>query len=205
MRRLLERRMTMLQRFTILACLPLFAFAGAASAADSRLEKLFTQNPDKPASNICVIRHYDKAHLAAHPKQNVTDMLVYIGKHEGVQDGYINYSVNAQVKFRDSKKTWSFSGTCGREAGKTTAISCGIDCDGGGYDVSLKDDKSVELKTGGVRLDQEDMESDKKLETAAFKDDDKTFLLHQTNLKNCLPVIDDDDLKAQISKGVVTQ
>jgi hypothetical protein len=196
----------MLPRFAILACLPVVAFAGAASAADNRLEKLFAQNPDKPAANICMSRHYDKAHLASHPNQNVTDMLVYIGKHVGEENGYISYNVNAQVKFRDSSKTWSFSGDCGREAGKMTPVACGIDCDGGGYEVSLKDDKSVELTiTSGVRLNEEDTESDKTLETAAFKSDDKTFLLHQTDLKDCLPIIDDDDLKAQISKGAVTQ
>jgi hypothetical protein len=193
-------------RNAIFAALPLFALATAASAADNRLEKLFGQNPDTPAANICMVRHYDKAHLAAHPGQNVTDMLVYIGKHEGVQDGYVNYNINVQVRFRDSKKDWSFSGDCGREAGKATAVSCGIDCDGGGYDVSLKDDKSVELTiTSGVRLNEEDTESDKKLETAALQSDDKTFLLHRTELRDCLPVIDDEALKARISKGAVTQ
>jgi hypothetical protein len=190
----------------MLACLPLLGLATGASARDGRLEKLFTQHPDKPAANICMVRHYDKAHLAAHPNQNVTDMLVYIGKHVGEENGYINYNVDAGVRFRDSRKNWSFSGDCGREAGKTTAISCGIDCDGGGYDVSLKDEKSVELTlVSGVRLNEEDVENDKPLETAAFKSDDKTFLLHQTDLRDCLPVIDDDDLKAQISKGAVTQ
>lgn len=134
-------------RIAILACLPLLMFAGLASAADNELEKLFAQHPDKPASNICMVRHYDKAHLAAHPNQNVTDMLVYVGKHEGEEDGYIRYNINAQVKFRDSKKNWTFAGDCGRDVGKATAtVSCGIDCDGGGYDVSLKDDKSIELK-----------------------------------------------------------
>jgi hypothetical protein len=200
----IDRRSSVSFRIAILACLPLLAFAGAASAAGNELEKLFARHPDKPASNICMLRHYDEAHLAAHPNQNVTDMLVYIGKREGEDDGYIRYSVNAQVKFRDSKKKWSFAGDCGREAGKATSIGCGIDCEGGGYDVSLRGDKSVELTiTSSVRLNGDD--SEEKIPTAGFKSDDKTFLLQQTALKDCLPLIYDDDLKAKISKGLVTR
>jgi hypothetical protein len=131
-------------------------------------------------------------------------MLVYIGKREGEENGYINYDINAQVKFRDSKKNWSFAGNCGREPGKAGPVGCGIDCDGGHYDVSLKDDKTIELSMPySVRLNEET--EDGKVDTAAFKSDDKTFLLHQTELKDCLPVIYDDDLKAKISKGLVTQ
>jgi hypothetical protein len=196
----------MLSRIAVIACLPALALthAGAASAGESRLEKLFAQHPDAPASNICMVRHYDKAHLAAHPDQNVTDMLVYIGKRRGEQDGYVNYDVNVQVKFRDSKKAWTFSGGCGRETGKSTSIGCGIDCDGGGYDVSLKDDKSVELSIPfSVRLDGE--EEEQKIATVGFKSDDKTFVLHQTTLENCLPVIYDEGLKAGMARGAVTQ
>jgi len=194
----------MLSRIGILAYVPLLAFAGTASAGQNALEKLFAQHPDAPAANLCMIRHYDKAHLAAHPNQNVTDMLVYIGKRQGEQDGYVNYNINAQVRFRDSKKNWSFAGGCGREAGKSTSIGCGIDCDGGGYDVRLKDDKSVELTiTSGVRLDGE--EDGQKVETAGFKSDDTTFVLHQTTLDTCLPVIYDEGIKAGIARGAVTQ
>lgn len=192
-------------RNAILASLPLLAAAGMASAADSRLENLFAQHPDKPASHICMVRHYDKAHLVSHPDQNVTDMLVYIGKRAGEQDGYASYDVNVQVKFRDSRKPMTFSGGCGREIGKSTPIGCDIDCDGGGYDVSLKDDKSVELTIpSSVRLEGEEDE-DGKPGTAGFKSDDKTFLLYQTTLETCLPVIYDEDLKADVAKGVVTQ
>ena len=191
-------------RIAIFACLPLLSFAGIASAGDNELEKLFAQRADKPAFNICMVRHYDRAHLAAHPDQNVTDMLVYIGKHEGEENGYVNYNINAQVKFRDSQKNWSFAGDCGREPREVGPIGCGIDCDGGSYSVSLKDDKTIELSMPySVRLNEE--AEDGKIDTAGFKSDDKTFLLHQTELKDCLPVIYDDDLKAKISEGLVTQ
>eukprot|EP01035_Chromulina_nebulosa_P005576 gene5576-biopygen4714 len=194
----------MLFRIALLACLSLVGGTGIASAGESGLAELFVPHPNAPASNLCMVRHYDKAHLAAHPNQNVTDMLTFIGKRQGEQDGYVYFDVDVQVKFRDSQKSWSFSGECGREAGKAGQIGCGIDCDGGGYDVSFKDDSSVELSIpSSVRLDAE--QDGTAIETAGFKSGDTAFVLHRTALKDCLPAISDDDLKAKISQGLETQ
>lgn len=196
----------MLSIFRILACLPLVgvAFANPAQAGQKELESLFAQHPDAPAANICLVRHYDAAHLKSHPNQNVTDMLVYIGKRKGEQDGYVYYNINAQVKFRDSRQNWTFSGDCGHKVGEVAPIHCGIDCDGGGYDVSLRSDKSVELKiTSDIRLG--DPESEEAINTDGFKSDDTTFVLKQTHLNDCLPIIDDDALKAGLSRGAITQ
>ncbi|MDB5523913.1 MAG: hypothetical protein JWM58_1676 [Rhizobium sp.] len=196
----------MRSRFWPFVCLPFLALASAspALAGQSELEKIFARHPASPASNICMIRHYDTAHLASHPDQNVTDMLVYIGKRQGEQDGFVYYDINAQLRFRDSKKDWTFSGGCGRKAGEASSIGCGIDCDGGGYDVSIKDDKSIALKiTSAIRLSEP--ESDEPVNTAGFKSGDNDFILKQTALRDCLPVIYDDDLKARISSGAVTQ
>src|SRR5262249_28510428 len=58
--------------------LPAFAHAGATDVV-----KIFGRDPGAGAAHACFIRHYTKAHLASHPQQNVTDMLLYVNKQEG--------------------------------------------------------------------------------------------------------------------------
>jgi hypothetical protein len=199
----------MMTRFSIIITSAfLFALGGAnlAEAGNGQdLETIFTGDRAVPASNICLIRHYDAAHLKAHPKQNVTDMLLYVGRHPADDSGYVYYSASAQVKFRDNKKTFDFSGDCGRKLGETGPLGCGIDCDGGGFDIALKLDGAVELSvSSAIRIgDAEDDEE--KLGTKGFMQDDQRFVLKQTVLKDCLPVIYDDDLKAQVANGAITQ
>jgi hypothetical protein len=188
-----------------LACLPLIAGAGAASAGNSRLEALFNNQPNGPVANLCYVRHYDKAHLAAHPKQNATDMLVYFARKNGEEAGNFYYIFGGQVKFRDSGKAYTFDGNCDPTPGKQgLSIGCGIDCDGGGFSVDARDDQSAAVRIdAGLRLGEPD--DDQPLGTKGFDGDDQTFLLRQTALKDCLPVIYDEDVKAAITKGAITQ
>lgn len=196
----------MLSRIGFFASLPLLVFAGTASAGNARLDALFNNQATGPVSNLCYVRHYDKAHLTAHPKQNVTDMLIYFAKKNGDEKGSYYYSFDAQVSFRDSKKSFAFGGDCNRNADKPgMSVSCGIDCDGGGVDADARDDTSIKLDIGenGVRLG--DPEDDKPLGTKGFDTDDRTFVLQESELKNCLSVIYDDDVNAAVKKGTVTQ
>jgi hypothetical protein len=193
----------MLSRIGLFASLPLLVLAGTASAGNARLDALFNNQATGPVSNICYARHYDKAHLASHPKQNVTEMLVYFVKRKG-DEGNVYYQFDGQVKFRDSRKAFTFDGDCNRDK-PGEPVHCGIDCDGGGFNADAKDGKSIELKIGdsGIRLG--DAEDDAPLGSKGFQSDDETFLLQQTDLRDCLPVIYDDDVKAAVKKGTVTQ
>jgi hypothetical protein len=188
-----------------LACLSLFASAGAALAGNSRLEALFDNQPNGPVTNLCYVRHYDKAHLAAHPEQNTTDILVYFGRRKSDEANSFYYVFDGQAKFRDSRKSFTFDGDCNATADKQGfKVGCGIDCDGGGFSVDAKDDTSVAVKIdAGLRLGEPD--DDQPLGTKGFGDDDETFLLRQTALTDCLPVIYDDEVKAAVTKGAVTQ
>ena len=193
----------MLSRIGLFASLPLLALASTAFAGNARLDALFNNQPIGPVSNICYARHYDKAHLASHPKQNVTAMLVYFSKKKS-DEGSVYYQFDGQVKFRDSKKAFTFDGDCNRDK-PGEDVHCGIDCDGGGFNVGAKDDKSIEVKIGDGGIGLHDAEGDTPLGSKGFQDDDETFLLQQTDLKDCLPVIYDDDVKAAVKKGTVTQ
>lgn len=195
----------MSSRIAIFACLPLLlADAGAGFAADTQLEELFARFPAAPTENVCLVRHYSAGDLAAHPKQNVNDLLVYVGKRQGEQDGFVYYNVSARLRFRDSKQNFTFSADCGRKAGEIAPIGCGIDCEGGGFEVALNTDNTVALTiTSSIRLSSPDASG--LSETADFKADDVRFVLRQTSLGECLPVIHDEALKAGLMRGAITQ
>jgi hypothetical protein len=183
--------------------LPDFAHADATTD----VVKIFGRDPGAGQANACFIRHYTKAHLASHPQQNVTDMLVYVGKQEG-SDQY--YSVNMQVNFRQLKKPFQVSGSCGLDADGKKMLSCGIDCDGGHIDVRVKSDAAllVEIPTYARIFDPSDLETDERADVpdkARFGADDKIFRVERTDLRDCAPVIYDEDIKAKVLQGVTTQ
>ncbi len=186
-----------------IAGLPAFAHAGATSD----VVKIFGRDPGTEAAHACFIRRYTKAHLASHPKQNVTDMLLYVNKQEGT-DPY--YSLNMQVNFRQLKKPFQVAGSCSQGSDGKHALSCGIDCDGGALAVRVKNETSVLVDIpDSVRVydpSSSDDASDADLPKGArFGEDDKLFRLDRTALKDCVPAIFDEDVKARVLQGVTTQ
>jgi hypothetical protein len=134
-------------------------------------------------------------------------MLVYVGKQEG-PDKY--YSVNMQVNFRQLKKPFQVSGNCGVDADGRKTLSCGIDCDGGHIDVRVKSEAAllIEIPTYARIFDPSDLETDERAdvpEKARFGSDDKIFRVDRTDLKNCVPVIYDEDIKAKVMRGTITR
>jgi hypothetical protein len=120
-----------------------FAALDLTSAAADEYAKLKALLPPNPAgAQACYARTYDKAHLAAHPKQKVTGMIfslryTVLGEDEahlvaveggGVEKQYFDYDFTLAAKVRDRSKTVYASGDCTSLEG----IGCGVDCDGGG-------------------------------------------------------------------------
>jgi hypothetical protein len=191
--------------------LPAFLLLGLPSIAHAQstadIVRIFGRDPGMQAAHACFRRHYDKGHLAGHPRQNVTDMIVYVGKEEGT-DQY--YSVNMQVNFRQLAKPFQVSGSCSTGADGKKALSCGIDCDGGHIDVRVKNDMSllVEIPEYARIFDPADLDSDDRADVpdkARFGADDKIFRVDRTDLGDCVPVIYDVDVKAQVEKGLIKQ
>ncbi|MBL0371156.1 hypothetical protein JJB09_03870 [Rhizobium sp. KVB221] len=187
---------------SILMAFPVSAFADGASD----VIRIFGRDPGIEAANACFVRHYTKAHLAGHPEQNVTDMLVYVSKQEG-SDPY--YSLSMQVNFRQLEKPFQVSGSCGVNAEGKSALGCGVECDGGHLGVRVKNDMSllVEIPESVRLFDPAETgdETDAELPNAArFGSDDKLFRLDRTALKDCAAVIYDDDLKGRVLKGAIT-
>jgi hypothetical protein len=115
-----------------------------------------------------------------------------------------------QVHFRQLKKPFEVEGACIQSNDGKHVMSCGIDCDGGHFDVRVKNETSmlVEIPDSVNIYDpsaDEKTADDDLPKAASFGDDDKLFQLDRTVLKDCAVAISDDDLKAKVAKGAITQ
>lgn len=182
---------------TILAAVAL----GAASPvlADATTDtQIFGKDPGKERAFACFVRHYDTAHLEAHPQQNVTDMLVLVDSSYDADSQSRSYGLTLGSNFRDVKKQFqSYGGCSGTIEG--LKLSCYIDCDGGAIDVRFKDRNSILVDIPyGARLEDPDASLDEEPganvpDKANFGPDDKTFLLSRASLALCVDLINEDD------------
>ena len=194
-------------RRAVAACLMLSAVAvpEIAAADQSDVVRIFGRDPGAGAAHACFVRHYTKAHVKSHPDQNVTDMIAYVSRQEG-QDSY--YGINLQVNFRQLEKPFQVSGGCGVTTEGKQTLGCGIDCDGGSLSVRVKNETSilVEIPDSVRMFDPSASDEFADLPKGArFGSDDKLFRLDRAELKDCLPVIYDEDIKAKVMSGAVTQ
>jgi len=180
----------------LLAC---GALCGASPAqADSTTDtQIFSKDPGKDRAFACFVRHYDAAHLNAHPQQNVTDMLVLVDSSYDADSQSRSYALTLGSNFRGVKKQFqSYGGCSGTIEGQK--LSCYIDCDGGAIDVRFKDQNSILVDIPyGARLEDPDASPDDEPgvdvpDKANFGPDDKTFLLSRASAALCVDLTDED-------------
>ena len=170
------------------------AQAQVSRSADALSKQLFGKTAEVRSGAACYKRVYDLRHLAGHPQQNVSAMVLLVSKGVSNAEGY---AVHMGVKFRGRKTQFESGGYCGGGAG----LSCGVECDGGHIDVSIRDRNSVLVKIpAGARLwqpgDQEDDPNSRK----KFGADDKVFRVERTSLADCLPIVHEAEERAKLRK-----
>jgi len=167
---------------------------GAASDAS-----IFGKEPGQEQAYACFTRVYDKAHLAAHPKQNTRDMTLFVKSTVDPEMGR-QYELTLGAHFRKHATQFVSGGGCSLSEDGKGALHCGIDCDGGQIGVSIKNAQSILVAIpDGARL--WDPETDETPPAnARFGVDDKLFRLDRAALADCLPIISDDETKAEIAK-----
>jgi hypothetical protein len=134
-------------------------------------------------------------------------MLVYFAKSEG-ENPNDSYGMNMQVHFKRLHKPFQAYGSCLPDETGTNAFSCGIDCDGGGVKISIKDDQSLILEIPGYARVMDPENPDPTVDLPAgteFLEEDKSFEIERVALKDCLPLIYDESIKAKVNQGVLTQ
>lgn len=170
------------------------ALAGPADDA------LFGKDSGTDRALACFVRHYDKAHLGSHPLQNVTDMAVLVDRPEA-QEGDVWYTLSIGVNFRKVKDQFQVSGGCSAMDDGSKLLGCGVECDGGQIDVRPRDANSilVDIPYGARTWNPGAIDDEDPPAEAAFGEDDKVFRLDRAELSQCLTLVYDDDLKAQLT------
>jgi hypothetical protein len=196
--------------FRIVVLAGLFVIGGAAmpslAADNDDVAKIFGRDPGPAAANACFVRHYSGQHLKAHPKQNVTDMALYVNKQEGPD---AIYNLNLEVEFRHLKKPFNVSGSCSKSSDGKSTLGCGADCDGGFLDIRVKDQNAMLLDIPeSVRIydatQTNDDNEDVLPKNARFGSDDKLFRLDRAPLKDCISLIYDEETKKKVAAGEIS-
>jgi hypothetical protein len=176
--------------------------AAVAGEADTSIA-IFGTDPGAGRAFACYTRAYDAAHLKAHPKQNVTDMMLLVSSLVDPDNGR-QYSADIGVKFRSTPTQFQADSGCSISDDGKSALNCPIDCDGGQIDVRLRDASSllVSIPDGAQTWDPNnpDAEPDAAANNGAhFGADDKLFRLDRSTLSDCLSLSLDDDTKAALT------
>jgi len=182
-------------RATAIACLFVMVLAGPALAQaipPGEEGELARFVPPQPGAHACFARAYDAAHLAAHPDQTVTEMEFRIAyfkwePDETYPDGQRNYYFQLLAKRRGEPHRLTAFGECTLLEG-SSAIGCGVDCDGGGVSVKRLDGGSVLVdlgEDGRIRMTEgcSDEEEDG-IDLASGKDD-RSFRLDPLPASQC--------------------
>ena len=167
-------------------------------------QRLFGRVLLKSPIHACFDRAYDAGHLAAHPSQKVRTMRLLVTGQNAGSDGGPTYDLAMRVTFRKNGTHFEASGFCGSihdqmspgEGGKVA--HCGVACDGGVINVSLKDQSSVLVAIpNGASTSSPQGEND----GPRFGSDDKVFRLQRTALTNCSGLVEDADTRRAIRRG----
>jgi len=140
--------------------------------------------PAEDGASACWQRIYDEAHLAAHPDQQVTAMTLSMSfaRYDETDPGLHYFGL--KVALRDGRHGTA-AGGCHSYDGD---VRCGVDCDGGGFALSLRDDGALraDLEAYGYVTIESGCGGGEN-ETFALEPglDDKLFLLHPTHAKVC--------------------
>jgi hypothetical protein len=150
------------------------------------------------SANACFQRRYDPAHLATHPKQNVTSMLLLISTRPEAEQAE-SHSANIGVKFRKRGPQFRVEGYCSKSAG---GLDCAVACDGGAIDVVMTDGNSVLVKIPtGARVWEPGHDTEDGPGGKTFGADDKTFRLDRVSLSECLSLAPDAKTRAALRRG----
>lgn len=183
----------------LLDALAVALLATPSLAGEIATENLFGRDPGNNAAYACFSKTFDEAWLKARPEQNVTRMIVFVARRSG--EDAVWHTGNMEMHFRDSTATYQVSADC---SGEGAALNCGIDCEGGGYKMTTISKSELGITVDGYMRYYDIAEQPTGAKTVGFKDGDKNLSVQRTDLKDCLPLVADDDIKAKIAKGDLT-
>ena len=143
----------------------------------------------------CFVRRYDASHLAQHPKQKVSAMKLLVTAEEAPEDKTVNYSFRLGFKYRHRAGNFDSSGYCSHIVAENTGgeirLGCGVDCEGGGIEVAMKDDKSALIRLERIRIWERNKPDDDASNDLVAGADDKIFRVDRADLHECSDLVTD--------------
>jgi len=143
----------------------------------------------------CFVRRYDANHLAQHPKQKVSAMKLLVTAENPPEEKITNYSFRLGFKYRHRPGNFDSSGFCSHvvaeDKGNEIRFGCGVDCEGGGINVAMKDDKSALIRLERIRIWERNKPDDDASNDLVAGADDKIFRVDRAELRECAELVTD--------------
>jgi hypothetical protein len=162
-----------------------------ATAFDTRM----FAGPLSQKTYACFVRRYDASHLAQHPKQKVSAMKLLVTAEDAPEDKTVNYSFRLGFKYRHRAGNFDSSGFCSHIVAENTGgeirLGCGVDCEGGGIQVAMKDEKSALIRLERIRIWERNKPDDDASNDLVAGADDKIFRVDRTDLHECSELVTD--------------
>jgi len=189
---------------------PSYAEEGIDKAKATAFDARLFARPYDQQTYACFVRRYDAAHLAQHPKQKVSAMKLLVkAEIPPEEQTKINYSFQLGVKYRHRPGNFDTSGYCrhvvAEEKGGEIHFGCGVECDGGGIDVAMKDDKSAIVELARVRMWDRKKPDENNMHDLEAGADDKTFRVDRADLSECAELVTDRKELAALRKQRLAQ
>lgn len=167
-------------------------------------KRMFMVAPAKDKNYTCFVRRYDPDHLKRHPLQKVSAMKLLVSAEKDEETKNLSYSFRLGVQYRHRKGAFDSSGSCNHfiaEDGGDMRYGCGVDCDGGGLSVAMKNDQSVLIRLERIRIWQNNKPDDEAGTELVAGADDKIFRLDRASIEECASLVTDrKELAAMRSK-----
>jgi hypothetical protein len=143
----------------------------------------------------CFVRRYDANHLARHPRQKVSAMKLLVTAENPPEEKITNYSFRIGVKYRHRPGNFDSSGFCSHvlteDGGHEIRFGCGVDCEGGGINVAMKDDKSALIRLERIRIWERNKPDDDASNDLVAGADDNIFRVDRAELRECAELVTD--------------
>jgi len=135
----------------------------------------------------CFVRRYDASHLAQHPKQKVSAMKLLVSAEAE------DKTIDLGFRYRHCADSFDSSGFCNHavaeNSGGEIRLGCGVDCEGGGIEVAMKDHRSALIRLERIRIWERNKVDDDVGDDLVAGADDRIF--ERADLHECSELVTD--------------
>ena len=130
-----------------------------------------------PPEAACFQRHYNAAHLAHHPQQQVSDIALTPAEAQEVSSSLV---VDISVKLRGQTEAYIGSAYCEPDA---VGLVCSLAGDAGAFSLAVRDDGGLILKVDPLGMSLEGAQNF--LTVSGISGDDRDFLMYPITAADC--------------------